>query len=267
VKKFITGQWRGPATPQKERPPGRIRKTFHSVKHHPLWWLVGGGFSLFLALSAALEAVAFYNGGPPWPTMPDIEAQNPINGSSDILPFVIANRSGLFPIKKANLSCYVDLAFVMDAKRQTILLRDVTYSEGATPVPGQTNYYCDNKILSIVPDGSLIIGFPGKRLLHTKPGLYFAPLVTLKLCVMISGTYKTRLGISSFHSAMFQWPVDPLDHQWIKGPIAFDFDDSQWIPPDSTMAGVYTLRQSTTRAPNGTLTYLPGALQCDPASQ
>lgn len=165
------------------------------------------------------------------------------------------------------LTIWLDTFVIAVPERQTILLRDAAYTEGAIAVPGQTNYYCDNKILTLAENGSLILGFPNGQFLQTKPNLFVGPLVILKLCVMIAGTYKTRLGVSSFQSAMFQWPVDPLDHQWIKGPIAFDVDESQWIPPNTTIAAVYGMRRLTTQTPSGTMTFAPGALECDPVRQ
>jgi len=214
-------------------------------------------------LVGLLSAIYGLTGGPPWPTTPDIEAHDTTNGSPDILPFIITNRSGLFPIRSIDLVCYNDLIYAMDAKRQTILLRDTAFFDGASEMAGRLNYSCAAAHLSVGDNGALAIGFPSGQILVTKPGLFYNPITILKMCIMVSGSYKTALGSEKFQSTMFQWPAMPGDYQWITGPIAFDGSQEKWIPPNSIPAEVLATRQMTIPNPNGAFSYAPGALLCD----
>lgn len=263
-KKFISGKaTRKVPTAPPQAPPPLPPSKGHLVFGSARW------FVLFLVGFVGLIASIYQlTGGPPWPTPPDIEAQNSSTSSPDILPFVITNRSGLFPIKSASLACYVDLAFVMDAERQTILARDMIYSQGAVPVGDGVNYYCDARFLSVGADGSLTIGFARNgQFLRTKPGIFRAPLTTIKLCVAVLGNYANIFGSHKFQSVMFQWPDSPGGNHWIRGPIAFDDDQSRWLPSNSKIGAVYALRWIMVQNSDGSRSYAPGALKCDaPAS-
>jgi hypothetical protein len=198
----------------------------------------------------------------PWPTTPEIIAP-PSNGSSQILYFSITHQSVFFPIKQARLSCELNLLYFMDADHKTGIIRDQTFSEGATAIDPNTSYECDAKFIRILPDGSLEMGFHGGVSLATKPGVFRPPMTVLKMCVEIKGDYEVLGSTKSFKSAMFQWPTKPNVYQWIKGPIAFDSDQSMWIPNSSILSGAWALRSLTTVNANGRFDLRPNALRCD----
>ena len=158
----------------------RLRSHFLAVK-----WIIGT-----LAAFLALAATVYQAWGPFWPTPPDIEAQT--EGSSLILPFAISSKNFFFPVITVTLNCYVNLLYVMDADKKTITLRDSMFRGGTAIVGPGVNYSCDAELLSVKPDGSLIIGFQNGQFMSTVPGTFRAPLSVLKLCVSITGSYDNR---------------------------------------------------------------------------
>jgi hypothetical protein len=205
--------------------------------------------------------------GPFWPTTPEISLQAASAGSSEALPFEITNQSVLFKIKDANLVCFLDLIYFIDADHKTGILRDASFSEGAIPIDPNIAYSCDSKFIRLRSDGSLEIGFPTAQNMATKPGVFREPIRILKMCVQISGSYSTYFGAKQFKSAMFQWPATPSGGQWIKGPIAFDVDQDKWIPKDSTLGAAWGLRGLTEGSGAGDLRLRPDALRCDWSTQ
>ncbi len=199
----------------------------------------------------------------PWPTEPEITAQNSNNGSSETLPFSITHRSVFFPIGRAELSCNLNLLYFMDADQKTGIIRDQTFSEGAAAIDPNTSYQCDSKFVRILPNGSLELGFHSGISMATKLGVFRPPMTVLKMCVEIKGDYEILGSKKSFNSAMFQWPTKPTVNQWIKGPIAFDSDQSMWVPAGSKLAGAWALRGLTTPNANGGFDLRPNALRCD----
>jgi hypothetical protein len=221
---------------------------------------------------ASLSQLAIAVWGPFWPTPPAISAENNTgDGSSETLPFKITNRSALFKIKDTKPICVVDLIYFMDADRKTGILRDTAYSEGAIAIDPDVAYYCDSKFVRVQPDGSFEFGVfsddptiqATSQFMTTKPGVFRPPIKVLKLCVEISGQYKTSLGMKSFHSAMFQWPAKPGLNQWVKGPIAFDDDQSMWIPAGSKLTAAWATRRVASPNARGNANLLPNALRCD----
>jgi hypothetical protein len=247
----------------QENEPTPLQLLRRQIRKHPAWAILARFVAVALAVVGILAFVDQETGLHPWPSPPDIEAPDSANSSSSVLPFKIKNTS-LFPLQNVVLNCSLDLAYVMDANRKTIVVRDMEFSEGATAIDPETNYYCNSKILSVNESGFFVIGFPSGQGMATKPGAFTAPLTLVKLCVTITGTYRTFWFQREFQSAMFQWPSDPANRQWVKGPIAFDEDQSRWIPDNSTLGAAYGLsRVLTKKNPDGTVSLLPDALKCD----
>jgi hypothetical protein len=194
------------------------------------------------------------------PEQPEISAQNTSNISVDVLPFIIIDKNLIFKIHNVRLHCFIDLLYFMDADRKTGLLRDSMFSEGATAIDSGTNYECDTKFVHLQPDGALEIGFHGGQSLVTRPSAFRPPMTILKMCVEIDGEYESFDGTHSLKPVMFQWPAKPNINQWIKGPIAFDYDPSIWIPEHSSLGGAWATR--ALMAANG-IDLAPNALRCD----
>lgn len=240
--------------PSQTQKPTRLQKAWQSRLYRLLAFLSAWAFGL---MTAAQTVIAIW--GPFWPTIPHIE-RDVDGGSPDELPFKITNASWLFAIKDANLSCVIDLAFLVDAKGKTILTRDMEFREGATPIGSAgVNYFCNAKFFQVSQDGSLEIGFPSGSRMRTPPNLFDGPLKVVKLCIMVRGSYSVLGMRMSFRSTMFQWPASPGDNRWISGPIAFETDESTWMPPGTTIAAAYGSR----RVGDGNGHLLPGALTCD----
>jgi hypothetical protein len=212
-----------------------------------------------LAGLIALAATVYSAIGPFWPTPPDIEARDAADGSSAILPFKVSSKNHLFSVKNVSLSCYENLAFVMDADRKLILSRDWITQGGTSTLGDGVNYYCD-ETLKIQSNGSLLMG----QSMATVGGIFRDPLTVIKLCVSVIGTYEDWRGIwRPLPKAMFQWPAAPGTHQWIKGPVVFEVDQSKWLPPNSTWGGAYGLRRLFDILPDGSRKLDPMALVCD----
>ncbi|MBZ5676852.1 MAG: hypothetical protein LAP61_21630 [Acidobacteriia bacterium] len=228
------------------------------MQNHPVLIIL----SLAAIFATLFGFAELFLGRHPWLSLPDIEARDSVNGSSRVLPFTVRNTS-IFAIRTSALNCYVNLAYVMDANRKTIILRDFSYSKGAVTIEPEVNYYCDSEIISMDKDRRLILGFPDGQHLASPPSDFVPPLTVIKLCVGITGNYTT-LGIKrNFRSARFQWPADPENRQWIKGTIAFDDDQSKWVPLSSKLGASYGLRALTAKNADGTTHLLPDALKCD----
>jgi hypothetical protein len=109
-----------------------------------------------------------------------------------------------------------------------------------------------------------MIGNPSGQFMTTKDGAFKGPLSVLKLCVAVSGYYKDFLGRRrQIHPAMLQWPAAPGAHQWSKGPVISDPDNSAWLPGGTGLAAAYALRGLFDIKPDGTRQLRPGALACD----
>jgi hypothetical protein len=213
---------------------------------------IGEGFVVFFGL--AQGTVTFW--GPFWPTTPEISAIAATAATSEALPFEITNRSVLFKIKDARLMCIVDLVYFIDADLKTFVMQGTAYGEGAIAIDPNVSYYCNSKYLRVLPNGAFTVGF-----YSTRPGLARPPMKILKMCVQIRGSYTVLFGnTKDFASAMFQWPDSPGGNQWIKGPIAFDTDQSKWIPPGSKLEEAWSVQRALVTT-DGKL--LPNALRCD----
>src|SRR5271169_277079 len=97
----------------------------------------------------------------------------------------------------------------------------------------------------------------------TRPGAFRSPIGIVKLCVQIGGDYVSLGNTRRFASAMFQWPSSPNGNQWVKGPIAFDTDQTKWIPEGAILAEAWGLRRLTETAQNGRVQLRQDALRCD----
>jgi len=227
----------------------RLRSLFRAIE-----WTTG------ILVGAILLCASVYQAwGPFWPTPPDIRAIDPVDGSSLILPFQISSTNVIFPVNQVTLGCYVDLLYVMDADRKTILLRDAAMQGGTTTIGKGVEYNCDARILSIQPDGRLAIGSLQGTNLTTAHGVFRGPLSVLKMCVAVVGTYGNWLFDGrKLPSLMFQWPSVPGGHQWANHPVVFD-EEIRWVPQNSTLGAAYGLR----RVGDGRGHLVPGALTCD----
>jgi hypothetical protein len=151
----------------------------------------------------------------------------------------------------------------MDADLKTGVLRDEMFTEGATAIDPDVSYFCDAKFARILPDGSFETGFPAGQHTATNAGAFRPPMKILKICVQIMGSYTSYGATRQFKSAMFQWPAAPNGDQWVKGPVAFDTDQSKWIPDHSSFGSAWGLRALTEKTPEGKIELLPSALRCD----
>jgi hypothetical protein len=248
------------ARPKESEQPRSIQRV---TKLSRLWTMAQWIAASLSAIVVVVTAILPYSG--PWvPTPSDIEARDPADGALSALPFKISSRSAVFPIEGVSLSCYVNLLLVMDADRKMILLRDADRYGGSIVFNKEANYYCDSEILSVRPNGALVIGFPRGEHLDSAPGAFGGPLTVIKLCVSITGSYSTRLGFGGpLPQTMFQWPGAPGDRHWIKAPIAFDTDEAKWIPQDSRWGAAYGLRQLFIVSADGSRHLAPDALLCD----
>jgi hypothetical protein len=249
-----------------ESPPLSPKELRRRLRSSPKIWLIailaGLVALLFWGLNQAANLAQLV--GPFWPVDPEIEFHDTINASSTVLPFKMTNKSTVFSIDRAQVTCGVDLIYFVDANRRTGTLRDSVFVTreliSLKRNGGYTNYPCTaSNYIKIRDDGSALIGFEDGQNLVSPPGAFRAPITVLKMCLWIRGTYSTLGYPMSFRSKMFQWPAAPGQRQWIEGPITPDLPNEAWIPPDSHIGPVWAMRQMMTPDMRA---YLPGALQC-----
>jgi hypothetical protein len=233
--------------------------------HHKLWFAIKAVVALLIAVVGFVSGVYQIEGGPPWPTAPDVHPSQ--SGSSLDTPLEVRNRSGLFRMT-AKLSCFVDLIFFTDADGKTALLRDMDFSEGGmlSLASGEQGALpCEpSRFVHVRENGAVLIGFPKGHSMDTGPGVFTPPIKILKLCLVASGTYRWFWRDEKFPPRMLQWPIAPGQPGWIEGPIANDNDQSKWIPPGSRLGAAWALREVTTMGSSGkTDALLPTALKCD----
>jgi hypothetical protein len=201
--------------------------------------------------------------GPFWPTKPDVQFHDTVDASSFVLPFKLTNRSVLFSIENADITCGVDLLYFIDANKRTGILRDAIFKPGPISIGRDgdfTNFPCTAAdYIKVRNDGSALLGFENGQNLTSPPAAFRAPLTVLKMCLWISGNYSVFGFATSFKSKMFQWPAAPGQRQWIEGPIIPDLPNEAWIPPDGHTGPVWAPRNIMLPDKSG---YLPGALQC-----
>ena len=263
---FITGKAkprRKPLPAPKVQTPTVLQRWRQSVSGVRSLFRPAGRFEFNCCRQRAHRAEL----GVPIPLSPGIYPRDPVDGSPQILPFHIKSRSFLFPVRSITLGCRVNLLFVMDADRKTILWRgDFLTPSGTVDFPGAVDYPCDGRLLTVRADGSLVIGHIDGSHLQTTPGAFRAPLTVLKLCVSVFGSYVDwKWDDQPFSPNMFQWPISPGAHQWARDPVIFD-DDDAWIPPNSTVGAAYGWGIYSTE-PDGSRHLIRGALMCDPISK
>jgi hypothetical protein len=165
----------------------------------------------------------------------------------------------------AQFSCAVDLFYFMDADGKTGLMRDAVFRRDSelSIASGETkNIPCNpSDFVQIRTDGSVMMGFPDGQNLTTPQGSFRAPMSIIKVCVRIGGSFEVFGMKLPFASVIFQWPAEPDQRQWIEGAVAFDTDDSKWVPRDSKMGGVWGMRRLVDGTPP--FGYAKGALECD----
>jgi hypothetical protein len=105
---------------------------------HAGQWIVRGLVGL-LAVVGSVYGIW----GPPWPTAPEIHPRDTSNGSSLILPFNVQNKSVLFPITDAQMTCGVGWLFVKDARGNKFTSIHTAFNNGAYTFPagGQPTTY------------------------------------------------------------------------------------------------------------------------------
>jgi hypothetical protein len=153
-------------------------------------------------------------------TAPAIHPNNVLDASSFIMPFSIINRSDLFSITNAELTCGVDLLYFADAEGKTGYVADMGFVTGRFSIPndGPLAYQCNaSQLAEILPDGRLSI----RKSMNTKSGVFKPPLRIIMMCLWIGGDYKIW-GIvpRRFTSTVFRWPTAKGVNQWIEGPLA-----------------------------------------------
>jgi hypothetical protein len=202
-------------------PPTRPHKPFLQRVRHTTWFLVLEWIAGVLGTIGTLAGIIYGIVGPIWPVAPDIHPHEIGDDSSQVLPFVIKNRSP-FEMKNVEFRCGVDLVWAQDAIGQSVTVRDTAFKEGVYSI-GSTpiNYPCQAlDFLKVRPDGSLSMYGSSTKLESNPPKFFQEPWHVRKMCVWIRGDYKF-LGIIPwyFTSIVFQWPADSATHRWIEGPI------------------------------------------------
>lgn len=200
--------------------------------------------------------------GPFWPTRPEVQFRDTVDAGSFVLPFKMTNRSTLFNIENMHIACGVDLFYFIDVNGITGVLRDAKFDLGPMSIDRGSfiNYPCTaSSYLQLMPDYSFLIGLPAGERMTSAPSNFRGPLRIVKMCLWISGTYKTFGYPISFSSKMFQWPATPGGHQWIEGTISPDLPNEAWIPANSRIGVAWAMRNLLTPDKSG---FLPGALQC-----
>jgi len=204
----------------------RSSRSTVTTKH--AWTMVGLAISL-LGLSAAVDQ--FW--GRPWPTDPEIHPQNPVGGSSLVLPFTIRNKS-LWPMNNVAMTCGVDLVAFAGSNGQWGGADSIAFYTGTVSIPANSmiNYPCDaSSLVQLRQDGT----FSLRDTLSTrgKNTPFQSPLKILKMCIWIGGDYKIGPKSDSFTSILFKWPASQTDKQWIEGPTAVDQDRPKHMPTNN----------------------------------
>jgi hypothetical protein len=158
----------------------------------------------------------------------------------------------------------------MDAAGKIGLLRDFDFRDGGAlslPPTGTGNLPCSPaRFLHVGDDGSVRIGSPdGRSVQQAQTGVFAPPIKILKLCLIVSGTYRRFGKDANVSPQMLQWPTAPEQPGWVVGPIANDNDQSKWIPQSATGVGMaFGLRRLTRPVMTGkTSDLLPDAVKCD----
>jgi hypothetical protein len=182
-----------------------------------------------------------------------------------LLPFVVTNRSVWFDMN-INIVCGVDLFYFMDADKQTGIVRDQAFNVGPiiVGVNSTENYPCSaSSYIMTQPDGSLMFGFESGHALRTPPAVFRGPITIIKMCLWMSGTYKTFGFSKAFPPKNFQWPAEPNQRQWNEGTTSPDLPNEAWIPAGSHIKSAWSLWSRIMRPDVvGTPQLIPGALQC-----
>jgi hypothetical protein len=119
-----------------------LQKIEQAPKEHPRWirvakWIVGTVIVGSLGLVASVYQIW---GGPPWPTAPAFAPGAPSFGSALDVPFIVTNKSVLFPIKKLHILCSANRIVVGPPNWQ---VRGISFSIPgfADLAPGQSRPY------------------------------------------------------------------------------------------------------------------------------
>jgi hypothetical protein len=145
-------------------PPAAQTRLQRFRKSRACHFLVRSGQLVLLLLTLGQAVYTFY--GPFWPTKPEIQFHDTIDSSSFVLPFKMTNKSILFSVNNAEITCSVDLMYFMDNDGKTGLLRSAIFNPGPISIGRDdfTNYPCTaSDYVRIRPDGSLIMGFENGR--------------------------------------------------------------------------------------------------------
>jgi hypothetical protein len=177
---------------------------------------------LFFALGN-ISSLSSVLGGSPWPTDPEIHFRDTNDGSSLILPFDIANKSG-FSMPNVEFRCGVEFLRAMDSEGHEVLIGGVAFQNGVKTVSTTATVDCNAAdLLRIRPDGSLAFRNSTTELQNNRRTVFRAPWQIIKMCVWVEGHYRfMSIFPTEFTSHVFQWPAKPGAHQWREGPFIGD---------------------------------------------